>query len=270
MVNAPQIAAGVASVCLVLAIAWLATSDFPVVDPGKPTTKAGPVLILEAAVPAIGEFTEFNVNHDNPFLPYNIRIEEINTIRTPQTVPRPPSTLYSADVPKIILPKLGAVGPDAPKATGVLLSHDLTQAFLTYPGETRATLLKPGDSVKGWTLVSVIGTNIVRVKDDATGVVHALVIAETANEPRGKADGKEGKEGKEVKDPKKGPAEKDADGKKPAERAAQAQGAKTKSDGQAEHAQPDQYPATEKPGESILPPPIPTLNPPRTPREKVF
>ena len=252
MVNAPQMAAGVAGVSLVLAIAWLATSDFPVVDPGKPTTKAGPVLILEAAVPAIGDFTQFNVNDVNPFVPFTLRTVESQTIKTPiKTGGKPQPKPIIADVPKIILPKLGAVGPDAPKATGVLLSHDLTQAFLTYPGETKATMLKPGDSVKGWTLVEVIGTNVVRVKDDATGVVHALVIAETANEPRAKPEGKDSKKGSKTGLPGKDASDQKTD-------AAEAnRDSKGKAEDRMDKGHPGKHP--EKDTEPPVPPPAPNL-----------
>jgi hypothetical protein len=255
MVNAPQMAAGAAGVCLVLAIAWLATSDFPVVDPGKPTTKAGPVLILEAAVPAIGDFTQFNVNDINPFVPFTLRTVESQTIKTPtRTGGKPQPKPITPEVPKLILPKLGAIGADAPKATGVLLSHDLTQAFLTYPGDTKATMLKPGDSVKGWTLVEIIGTNVVRVKDDATGVVHALVIAETANEPRAKPEGKDGKKGN-----KPGLPGKDAGDQKTDAAGADRDG-KSKAESGMDKALPGKHP--EKEPEASVPPPVPAPNPP--------
>lgn len=210
MVGAPQLSAALAGACLLAAIAWLVSSEFPVVDPGKPTIKAGPVLILEAAVPAIGTFDQFNINDINPFVPFNLRVTEIGAIKTPAKIgpksqPKPQQT---PEVPKIVLPKIGASSLNAPKATGVLLSQAGAQAFLTYHGDANATMLKPGDSVKGWTLVEVIGTNVVRMKDDSTGVVHDLVIAETANEAKKKPDAKDTKETKDGKDVK------DASGKK--------------------------------------------------------
>ena len=188
MLTAPQLSAGVAGVCLVASIAWLASADYPVVNPGKPTTKATPVVILEAAVPAIGDFTQFNVNDVNPFVPFNLRGVEADSIKRPpsKTGIKPQPKEPTADVPKIVLPKLGGPLANGPKVTGVLLSHDSQQVFLTYPGDSRTTTLKPGDSVRGWTLVEVIGTNVVRMKDDSTGTVHDLVIAETPNQAKPK------------------------------------------------------------------------------------
>lgn len=183
MPTLPQCAAGVAGVCLVAAITWLIISEFPVADPGKPTTKASPIVVLEAAVPAIGPFSLFNVNEENPFVPSHLRKIEILTRRQPVTPangkPRPEPQV--AEVPKPVLPKLGASLANGPRATGVLISREGPQALLTFPGETKGTTLKPGDSVKGWTLVDVIGGNVVRLKDDASGTVHDLVIADTPN-----------------------------------------------------------------------------------------
>ena len=186
MLTAPQLSAAGAAACLILSVAWLASADFPIVDLGKPTTKADPVLILEAAVPAIGDFTQFNVNDVNPFVPFNLREVEIKTIKQPlpKTGGKPPPKGPTVEVPKIVLPRLGGSIANGPKATGVLLSHDSQQAFLTFPGDTKVTIMKPGDSVRGWTLVEVIGTNVARMKDDATGVTHDLVIAETSNQAK--------------------------------------------------------------------------------------
>jgi len=207
MLTAPQLSAGGAAIGLVASIVWLLTAEFPITDPGKPSTKADPVVILEAAVPAIGEFTQFNINDVNPFVPYNLRIIESGISKQP---PKPagntrPKPAVSATVPAIILPKLGAAQINAPKATGVLISHDGPQAFMTFPGDNKATTLKPGDSVKGWTLVEVIGTNVARMRDDATGVVHNLVVAETANPSKAKPS----------KDAGDKSGDKDVDGKKP-------------------------------------------------------
>ena len=212
MLTAPQLSAAGAAACLILSVAWFATADFPIVDLGKPTTKADPVLILEAAVPAIGEFTQFNVNDVNPFVPFNLREVEIKTIKQPppKTGGKPPPKGPTVEVPKIVLPRLGGSIANGPKATGVLLSHDSQQAFLTFPGDTKATTMKPGDSVRGWTLVEVIGTNVARMKDDASGVTHDLVIAETPHQAKPPKVDLKKEDKKDDKEPEKG-----AVGKKP-------------------------------------------------------
>lgn len=277
MLTAPQLCAGVSALCLVAAIAWLVTAEFPVVDPGKPTTKADPVLILEAAVPAIGDFTQFNVNDVNPFVPFNLREVETKTIKQPppKTGVKPPPKAQTVEVPKIVLPKLGGSLANGPKATGVLLSHDSEQAFLTFPGDNKATTMKPGDSVRGWTLVEVIGTNVARMKDDATGAIHDLVVAETPNAVKAKKteekkeDKKPGKKDDKTSEGKTS-EDKGATGKKTDKPKSPEQNSDQPADNQKPngHKHGEHKPGGVKPEDAPAPPPAPPM--PAAPPEKML
>lgn len=213
MLTTAQTSAGGAFVLLGAAIAWLLLAEFPVSDPGKATTSAGPLVLLEAAVPSIGDFTDFNVNTENPFVPFNLRKKEVVAIKEAKT-PRPPKTPQVAQVdpppkPKE-LPRLPAPGTTGPRATGVLISKDGTQALVTFPGQAKVALMKPGESANGWTLVEVVDGNVVRLKEDATGTVQNLVVPESIavhkatpkpakpadGKPTDKADGQKGQQQK--------------------------------------------------------------------------
>ncbi len=181
MLSTAQSAAGGAFLMLGGAVAWLLLSEFPVADPGKPTTSASPLMLLEAAVPSIGDFADFNINTENPFVPAHLRKAEQKAINDAKS-PRPPKIPVVAQVetPKPReLPRLPAPGTTGPRATGVLISKDGIQALMTFPGQAKAALMKPGDTANGWTLVEVLDGNVVRMKEDATGTVHNLVVPES-------------------------------------------------------------------------------------------
>lgn len=187
MPTASQAAAGFSFLCLAGAGAWLVMSQFPVADPGRPTTDAAVLRILEAAVPAIGDFSAFDVNDENPFIPSQLRKIEKDTKRTPPQPPNNPKPVKPpvVDEPgKPTLPRLPAPGSTGPSATGILLSKDGPQAMLTFPGEKNARVMKPGETINGWTLVAVEGGNVARVKQDASGAVLNLVIPENLTPPK--------------------------------------------------------------------------------------
>ena len=184
MPTVSQAAAAAACAVFVAAASWLALSDFPVPDPGRPTTKAPELQLLEAAVPAIGDFASFNVNKWNPFIPYDLRIHEIPLIDQPKPSAKPPNSRPGPILPeKPQLPRLAAPGQTGPTVTGIVISKDGAQVLLTFPGDVRGQLLKPGETANGWTLITVIAGNIARVRQDATGSILDLVIAETPNLP---------------------------------------------------------------------------------------
>ena len=194
MPTASQAAAGASFVVFAAAAAWLVLSEFPVPDPGRPTTKAPGLQLLEAAVPAIGDFASFNVNKENPFIPYNLRDIEKSTIDRPKQSPKQPPKGPSPIIPdKPQLPRLAAPGQTGPAATGIVISKDGPQALLTFPGEVRGQLLKPGETANGWTLIEVISGNIARVRQNATGSIQDLVIPEILNLRKAEAPAKDAK-----------------------------------------------------------------------------
>ncbi len=226
MPTASQSAAGFSFLCLAGAGAWLIMSEFQIADPGRPTTSAAALRVLEAAVPSIGDFSAFDVNDENPFIPYHLRQIETTIKHTPpqpagRTPTKPPAAPVVDEPAKPALPRLPAPGSTGPAATGILLSKDGPQAMLTFPGEKNARVMKPGETVNGWTLVAVDGGNVARVKQDASGAVLNLVIPEDLlpakkAEPKPDAKGKDGKQpGPEGKDGKEGKDAKNQAGKQP-------------------------------------------------------
>jgi hypothetical protein len=228
MPSASQLSAAGSVLVLASACAWLVLSEFPVADPGHPTTSAGPLQVLEAAMPAIGDFSDFNVNANNPFIPKDLRIiERDETLRPPpkKNTGSGPGPGPQPEPVKPQLPTLAAPGQTGPAVTGVLLSQQLgPQAMITFPGGKGATVMKPGESVNGWTLIAVVGGNIVRLKDDASGTTHEFAVPETDNAPSdapkakddSKKDDSKKAEGKpEPKDAKAAKGVKDKSGKKP-------------------------------------------------------
>lgn len=181
MLSTAQTTAGGALLLFGTAVAWLLLAEFPVIDLGKATTSAQSLMLLEATVPSIGDFNDFNINTENPFIPFNLRTTEIAAIQTakkPRT-PKPPQVPVVETPKPRELPRLPGPTTTGPRATGVLISKDGVQALLTFPGQPKAALMKPGDTDYGWTLIEVLDGNIVRMKEDATGTMHNLVIPES-------------------------------------------------------------------------------------------
>ena len=200
MATASQAAAGASFLVFAAAATWLALSEYPVPDPGRPTTKAPGLQLLEASVPAIGDFASFNINKENPFIPFKLRDIEKATIDRPKEGPKKPVIEPKVIVPeKPQLPRLAAPGQTGPAATGIVISKDGPQALLTFPGELRGQLLKPGETANGWTLVEVIAGNVARVRQDATGSIQDLVIPETLTLRQAEAPAKKAQDDRKAK-----------------------------------------------------------------------
>ena len=178
--TAAHLATGIASLLLVTAGAWLALGDAPVAALGRPTIQAGAVAVLVARPVPIDRFAAFNVNDQNPFIPADQRaVEQQALVPVPPIIP-PAEPGHQQPQPPAsrTLPLLPSAGASCPTATGLLIAKDRAQALLTFPGATHATLMRPGDTVNGWTLVEVSDGNVVRMRDAVSGTVHALVVRE--------------------------------------------------------------------------------------------
>src|SRR5208283_5049236 len=93
---------------------------------------------LSAAIPAIGGFDDFYVNHFNPFIPWQERNVEAIAYRVkpkpPTTVPKPPPppppvTVVTPPPRHLVLPKLKPAPPNAPVCVG-LISQENEQPTL--------------------------------------------------------------------------------------------------------------------------------------------
>ena len=100
-----------------------------------------------------------------------------------------------------VLPPLPSPGTRGPAATGIIISRLGPQALLTFPGESNARVMNPGESVNGWTLMEVQGANVALVREDVTGSLQNLLVPENT--------------AMRVREPKKPPKQEPAPGKHP-------------------------------------------------------
>jgi hypothetical protein len=187
------LAAGASALLLIASLGWWALSAPELVDPGHPTWKGAEIEQLEAAVPEIEPFTAFYVNDDNPFVPYNLRLAERNSIerarlgpRTAQPPPKPPNVrppLREAVVvveppkPKLVLPKLVPAGNDAPTCFGLVTVDGQEALLVRMPGASEPIRLTAGGAAGGWTLVSIDNGNLATFTDPA-GIEQRFAIGE--------------------------------------------------------------------------------------------
>lgn len=168
---------------LVLAVVtawwWLAVLEPPRAPvPGHRGAAFEPI---SAAMPQIREYREFNVNNDNPFVPWREREVERKRLQQPSgpTVvqpPRPPPKIEVTKPPELVLPRARQGGGDAPRVGGFTRRPDGGYTVqVTLPGETRALLMSPGEKAGRWTFVTVEDGNVALFKDEG-GREFRLVI----------------------------------------------------------------------------------------------
>lgn len=145
-----------------------------------PGYRGAPFEPISAVMPQIRDYKEFNVNNDNPFVPWREREVERRRLQQPSapTVkpPRPPPKIEVTKPPELVLPKARQGGGDAPKVGGFTRRPDgVYTVQVTFPGETRALLMSPGEKSGRWTFVTVEDGNVALFKDE-TGREFRLVI----------------------------------------------------------------------------------------------
>jgi hypothetical protein len=172
-----RLSVAIALLLLALAIAWRALSDPVLLDPGDPRGDVSAPTLLAAHVEPIGDFTaEFNINHENPFVPFSERRDEKTAITKPKAqpvaVPIPQPTgkpMATPEVVKPTLPKREAVEAGMPECLGVL-RHGLSgQSVLLarLPGKAPRRLAV-GDDLDGWQLTA-IGQGVATFRTPAGG-----------------------------------------------------------------------------------------------------
>ena len=177
-----RIAAVLALLLLLASVAWLLISNPQVADPGVPTFSGGPLRRLEAAAPHVGNFELFYVNHENPFIPYGLRVKE-RIVYDPRPVRPIPPTVVATNKPNpfpptrqpvivnepvrkpLALPKLGQTGPNAPVCIGLVAVNGHESLIVRMPGDSVGQSINVGDKIGGWTLLGIDGGNLARFKD---------------------------------------------------------------------------------------------------------
>lgn len=158
-----QIVAVVGVLCLLAAVAVLSLHEPEVATTQAPRNRGGKVRLLVAKAPEIGDFqTEFHVNNENPFVPWNLRQEEIAAIRRPKQPPqtvkiRPPTDLpvpvTPPKPPEKSFPPLEAPRPAEPDPVGVVLHSSGRSALVVRLGEQPPVRIESGQELDGWRLI---------------------------------------------------------------------------------------------------------------------
>lgn len=175
------LAAGAAAVLLVASMGWWLFSTPELIDPGQPTWKGADIVRMKAAVPEIAPFEHFYVNHDNPFVPHNlrgpegIRLDPKGSRPSPPPPPPPqiariqppraPVEVVEPPKPQLVLPKLTRPPTNAPIVYGMLVSNGEELLIVRMPDGKDAVNLKPGAKIAGWTLVSIDSGNLATFLD---------------------------------------------------------------------------------------------------------
>ncbi len=171
--NLQALSAFLALLALAGALLWYALSGVEPHPFGEPRYKGDPVVVITADTPPIGDFIgDFYVNEQNPFVPYNLRVDEMGHGKGPKG-PWKPTTPVQITPPKpMVWPKAVAGGPDVPTVHGLVIGTgaDTQQPMVmaSTPGSSdEPSRLSPGDRIGRWTLKSIDAGNIARFADDA-------------------------------------------------------------------------------------------------------
>jgi hypothetical protein len=168
-----------AALALAACIAWsMLASPAPIVAPGAGRA-AGQLAIAALQSPALGSFELYDVNADNPFVPYH---ERIRPAASPTPVPggwlppHPAPDLPKPVAPPLQLPSAQPGGGNAPRVIGFVRGGDLAAGLqVILPGRPAARMLV-GERVGRWTLQGIEASSIA-VFADETGRSYRLLIA---------------------------------------------------------------------------------------------
>lgn len=167
-----------AALVLAACIAWsMLASPPPIVvpDAGRP---GGQLALAALQSPAIGGFEQYDVNADNPFVPWQ---ERVHPSGGPPAVPgwlppHPPPEVPKPAAPPLQLPSAQPGGGDAPRVIGFVRGGDLAAGLqVALPGRPAGRMLI-GERAGRWTLQSIEASSIA-VFADETGRRYRLLIA---------------------------------------------------------------------------------------------
>jgi hypothetical protein len=172
----PIVAAVALAVALFAVVWWLASAE-EVAAPSRPTYRGDAVKVLTAALPAIGDFDrDYNVNDENPFVPYDKRVLEskqikINRTAKPTPTSKPPQ-VEEVHVPELKFPAAASRRADAPDCIGVVASGAGEVLLVRMPGSDETISVAAGEPVpkdapadRQWTLVALEPGGVARFRD---------------------------------------------------------------------------------------------------------
>ncbi len=165
-------------VVLVASLAWLETASDGVVQVSTGRAASADPALAALRMPDIGDLDRFDVNDDNPFVPYHERVGR----RTPAAgtggmlPPHPEPEVPTQPIPPRDLPSARTGGGDAPRVLGFIRAGERVDGLqVRLPGESDARTLHPGERVGRWTLRAIDSGNIA-VFADETGRRYDQVI----------------------------------------------------------------------------------------------
>ena len=170
--NLQRLAALVAAVVLLLALGWWQVSDPQADALGHPTAPFPPLRSLVTDVPPLAPFMAFNVNDENPFVPWQLRPKERAKPSTPPVAPSPPPpppptfrrpygpvVVKDPPIKPVVWPKLTPAEATAPQCIGLVGGEEAQLLVVRMPGAESSVTLKIGAIVDGWTLVMIDNSN---------------------------------------------------------------------------------------------------------------
>lgn len=167
-----------AALVLAVCIAWsLLASPAPIVAPGAGRA-GGQLAIAALRSPALGGFEQYDVNADNPFVPWQERVVAPGKPvgGTGWLPPHPPTHVPTPVAPPLLLPSAQPGGGDAPRVIGFVRGGDLAAGLqVALPGRPAGRMLV-GERVGRWTLQGIEASSIA-VFADETGRSYRLLIA---------------------------------------------------------------------------------------------
>lgn len=178
MIPREPLIAVAAALILAASIAWsMLASPAPIVAPGA-GRPGGHLAIAALQSPALGGFEQYEVNADNPFVPWQERVPPSGTPAggSGWLPPHPPPQVPKPVAPPLQLPSAQPGGGDAPRVIGFVRGGDLAAGLqVGLPGRPAGRMLV-GERVGRWTLQGIEASSIA-VFADETGRHYRLLIA---------------------------------------------------------------------------------------------
>jgi len=192
--NPPRLVAVACLLLVLLAFVGRLLSNPEVEVPGVPALPGTKIALLAAQVPPIRDFDhEFNINHENPFVPVLERREEKKAITEPAVVSKnlpPPSKPVVVEPPRIVWPKARAMDIPRPECLGVI-SHGRTgrQVLIARLPGGEEQQIERGQRIGEWELIGLTPGGA-RFRDPKGGEQEVPFVVPTATVmmPRAGAD----------------------------------------------------------------------------------
>lgn len=188
--NLQTASALIAGLLLLLAVIGAVWSDAVLLPLGRMTYQGEPLVRVVASVPDIGPFESFNVNNQNPFIPFHMRDPEARKIddrakaiaaggsgRKPVRPPTSGVTVVPPPTapPVLKYPRLPGRPADAPRAMGMIGTEANIVLLVRQADGSGATPVPIGGTCNGWTLMAVEGGNQA-VWEDPSGTRHTFPV----------------------------------------------------------------------------------------------